>query len=219
MELVRLEHSEVLRFSSNRWKENSFVLIADGSASCVVIDPGYGGEAILEAIGTRGLAVAAILATHAHVDHIASAALVQSQFDDPPFFLHPADEKTLRAAHSYAMFLDAEAFSQPREHRTLSGGDRLELAGLAITVHHTPGHTPGSCVFETGEALFTGDLLIKAAKEPNRLGLNPEELHESRKKIFDEFSEDTLVFPGHGKPTTVGELERRFFSDVRAIAP
>jgi hydroxyacylglutathione hydrolase len=217
---ARLEHSEVLQFSSNRWKENCFVLIRDGSASCVVVDPGYDGEAIVEAIATRGLAVAAILATHAHVDHIASAALVQSRFGDPPFFCHPGDEKTLRTAHSYAMFLDAEAFTAPRGQRKLADGDRLDIGGHEIKVHHAPGHTPGSCVFELSGALFTGDLLIKAAKELRRFpGLNPDELHASRKRVFDEFSADTVVFPGHGRPTTVGELERRFFAEVRAIAP
>lgn len=220
MESARLERSEVLRFSSNRWKENCFVLIGDGSASCVVVDPGYDGEAIVSAIVSRGLAVAAILATHAHVDHIASVALVQSRFGDPPFLLHPGDEKTLRTAHSYAMFLDAEAFIDPRAHQKLSDGDRLDLGGHEIKVHHAPGHTPGGCVFEVSGALFTGDLLIKAAEELRRLpGLNPDELLASRKRLFDEFSADTVVFPGHGRPTTVGELERKFFSEVRAIAP
>ncbi len=220
MKSARLEHCEVLQFSSNRWKENCFVLIGDGSASCVVVDPGYDGEAIVEAIVTRGLAVAAILATHAHLDHIASVALVQSRFGDPPFFSHPGDEKTLRTAHSYAMFLGAEAFAAPRAQRKLSDGDRLDLGAHEIKVHHAPGHTPGGCVFEVSGALFTGDLLIKAARELSRFpGLNPDELHTSRKWVFDEFSADTVVFPGHGRPTTVGELERRFFSEVRAIAP
>jgi hydroxyacylglutathione hydrolase len=220
VESARLEHSEVLQFSSNRWKENCFVLIGDGSASCVVVDPGYDGEAIVEAIAARGLAVAAILATHAHFDHIASAALMQSRFGDPPFFIHPGDEKTLRTAHSYALFLGAEAFAAPRAQRMLSDGDRLDFNPHEIKVRHTPGHTPGGCVFEVSGALFTGDLLIKGAEELSRLpGLNPEELHISRKLVFDEFSADTVVFPGHGRPTTVGELERRFFSEVRAIAP
>lgn len=220
MESVRFERGEVLQISSNRWKENCFVLVADGSAECVVIDPGYDGEAIVETIVTRGLAVAAIMATHAHVDHIASAARVQNRFGGPPFFFHPADETTLKAAHSYAMFLDAKAFVPPVARQKLSDGDRLDLGGHDITVHHAPGHTPGSCVFEVSGLLFTGDLLIKADKEPRKLpGLNPDDLQSSRKRFFDEFPPETVVFPGHGRPTTLGELERRFFSEVRAIAP
>jgi hydroxyacylglutathione hydrolase len=219
VESFRLEHSEVLQFASNRWKENCFVLIGDRSDSCVVVDPGYDGEAIVDAILARSLVVAAILATHAHHDHIASAALVQSRFGDPPFFCHPDDEKTLRTARSYAMFLDAAEFTAPRAQRKLSDGDRLDLGGREIKVHHAPGHTPGGCVFEVNGALFTGDLLIKAARELRRPGLNPDELHASRKRVFDEFPADTRVFPGHGRPTTLGELERRFFPEVRAIAP
>lgn len=220
MESTRLEHGEVLRISSNRWKENCFVLVADGSAECVVVDPGYDSEAIVEAIVSRGLGVGAILATHAHVDHVASAALVQSRFGDPPFFLHPDEEKTLRSAHSYAMFLDSRAFVAPRGRKTISDGDRLTSSGHEIKVHHAPGHTPGGCVFEVSGALFTGDLLIKATTEPRKLpGLNPEELHASRRKLFEEFSPDTAVFPGHGRPTTLGDLESRFFPEVRATAP
>ncbi len=220
MESTRLEHCEVLRISTNRWKENCFVLIADGSAECVVVDPGYDGEGIVEAIVSRNLAVSAILATHAHVDHIASAAMVQSRFGEPPFFLHPDEEQSLKSAHSYAMFLDASAFIPPRAQEKISDRERLALSGNEITVHHAPGHTPGGCVFEISGALFTGDLLIKATAEPRKLpGLNPEELRASRKKLFDEFASDTAVFPGHGRPTTLGELESRFFPEVRAIAP
>lgn len=219
METVPLEQGEVLQFSSNRWKENCFVVIADGSGSCLVVDPGYDGEAIVNAILTRSLGVAAILATHAHHDHIASAAMVQSRFDDPPFFCHPDDDKTLKTAPSYAMFLDGAAFAPPRVKRTLSDGDRLDLGGHEIKVHHTPGHSPGSCVFELRGALFTGDLLIKEPNEVRRPGSNPDELHASRKRVFDEFSAETIVFPGHGRRTTLGELERRFFSEVRAVAP
>jgi len=196
------------------------VLIADGSSECVVVDPGYDSEAIVEAIVTLSLAVGAILATHAHVDHIASAALVQSRFGEPPFFLHPDEEKTLKSAHSYAMFLDAKAFVPPRAQQKISDGERLDLSGNEIKVHHAPGHTPGGCVFEVNGALFTGDLLIKATTEPRKLpGLNPEQLRASRKKLFEEFAPDTAVFPGHGRPTTLGELESRFFPEVRAIAP
>ena len=195
------------------------MLIGDGSASCVVVDPGYDGEAIVEAISTRGLTVVAILATHAHHDHIASTALVQSRFGDPPFYFHPDDSKTLRTAHSYAMLLEAEAFAPPRAHQKLSDGDRLHLAGYEIKVHHAPGHSPGGCVFEVRGALFTGDMFIKEAREARRPGSNPDELHASRKRVFDEFPAGTVVFPGHGRPTTLGELERRFFSEVRVIAP
>jgi len=220
VESTRLEHSELLRISSNRWKENCFVLVADGASECVVVDPGYDNDAIVEAIVTRGLTVAAILATHAHVDHIASAAGVQERFGDPPFFLHRDDEKTLKSARSYAMFLDAAAFVPPRAQRQMSDGERLELGGNEIKVHHMPGHTPGGCVFEVDCALFTGDLLIKATSEPRKLpGLDPEQLQKSRRRLFEEFEPSTMVFPGHGRPTTLGQLESRFFPEVRAIAP
>lgn len=219
MESVRLDESEVLQFSSNRWKENCFVLIADGSDSCVVVDPGYDGETIVDAIIARSLGVAGILATHAHHDHIASAAVVQSRFNDPPFFCHPDEDKTLKTARSYAMFLDGASFEAPRAQRVLSDGDRLDLGGHQIRVHHAPGHSPGGCVFEVNAALFTGDLLIKEPKEVRRPGSSPDELHASRKRVFDAFSADTIVFPGHGRRTTLGELERRFFSEVRAGAP
>ncbi len=196
------------------------MLVADGSSECVVVDPGYDSEAIIDEIVSRALGVGGILATHAHVDHIASAALVQTRFAEPPFFLHPDEEKTLRSAHSYAMFLDAKAFVPPRAQRTISDGDRLVVSGNEVIVHHAPGHTPGGCVFEVSGALFTGDLLIKTTTEPRKLpGLSPEELRKSRRKLFEEFPPDTVVCPGHGRPTTLGELESRFFPEVRAIAP
>ena len=62
MASLRLQHGEVLRISSNRWNENCFVLVADGSSECVVVDPGYDSEAIIEAIVSRALGVGGILA-------------------------------------------------------------------------------------------------------------------------------------------------------------
>jgi glyoxylase-like metal-dependent hydrolase (beta-lactamase superfamily II) len=220
VESSRLDHGEVLRISTNRWKENCFVLVADGSSECVVVDPGYDSDSIVDAILSRALAVGAILATHAHVDHIASAAFVQSRFGEPPFYLHPDEEKTLRSAHSYAMFLDGRSFVPPRSPTRISDGEHLVVSGNEIIVHHAPGHTPGGCVFEVGGALFTGDLLIRNDTEPRKLpGLNPEQLRLSRRKLFEEFPPGIVVFPGHGRPTTLGELESRFFPEVRATAP
>jgi hydroxyacylglutathione hydrolase len=217
VESIRFDRSEILRFSSNRWTENCFVLVGEGAQSCTVVDPGYDNEAIVDEIAVRGLSVNAILATHAHFDHISSAALVQSRFGDPPFYSHPADEKTLKTARTYATLVGEGAFTLPGERRDLSGGDRLQVGPTEINVHHAPGHTPGSCIFEVGGALFTGDLLIQADAASNRrTGANQEALEASRIRVFDAFAAHTVVFPGHGRPTTLGELERRFFAGLRS---
>lgn len=218
MDSSLIDGGEVLRFSSNRWNENGWVVIDAASKSCVVIDPGYDGEEITKAVAERGLSVSAVLATHAHFDHIASVELVRSRFGKPPFFVHPEDTKILKTANTYTFFFKADKFEIPVDARPLAGGSLVSYGTRELSTIHAPGHTPGGCLFQAGDALFTGDLLIKTSEELRRLpGFDAVRLADSRRGVFDTFPADTRIHPGHGKPSTLGEV-RRFFPELGAGA-
>ena len=100
-----------------------------------------------------------------------------------------------------------------RDVRTLADGDRLRVAGAAIEVWHTPGHTPGSCCFKvqssTGPLLLAGDTLFAGSIGRTDLpGGDFPTIARSIKQRLYTLDPDTAVIPGHGPPTTVGDEAR-----------
>lgn len=207
---VELANVRVHSLSKNRFYQNCFVIQSKETQTAVVIDPGYGYEAVKALIHEYDLEPKIILATHAHFDHIASVAHLQDDFSNPDFFYHPADEKIFDGANTYTLFLKADKIRLPSSWQYLSDGDRFSFDSETINVHHTPGHTPGGCVFQLDDVLFTGDLLLNAPEKQHRLpGFDLEDLKSSRAKIFSQFPLETVVFPGHGKITTLFDLRQR----------
>ena len=123
-----------------------YVLSLPGRDDCLVIDPGAEPEKIRRAMGEKQLA--AILLTHGHFDHIGAVAALAG--DNTPIWIHRLDAEMLtNPARNLCRMIRTEITAPPAT-RLLEEGDRLEAAGIALTVLHTPGHTPGSVCFRTG---------------------------------------------------------------------
>ncbi len=207
--VVENGNAEVVVVCDNRFKQNCFLLTKPGLQSCIVVDPGYGYATIALELRQRSLSIDCIIATHAHFDHIASVALLQRDFDEPPFLCHPAEDGLLAQAGFFASMLSLDPIAAPVERRPMVDGEVRDFDGDVLRAHHTPGHTPGSIILEYRDLLFSGDLLLRAPAVVRRLpGTNPEQLELSRGKVLSSFRDETRVFPGHGRPTTIGELRQ-----------
>lgn len=203
-------------FPSGSLRANCYVVAPAAGGECVVIDPGEDAAGPLqELLHTHRLTPAAVLLTHGHLDHIASAAEV-CRSSGVPAHLHAADEKLLDDPLSglspelAAALVDFPSGDlRPPQVRPLQDG--LSLAGLEIAVDHTPGHTPGSVVFriaaEQGrpEVLFTGDTLFAGSVGRTDLpGGSWQELQRSLCSALLTRPDDAVVLPGHGGTTTIG---------------
>ncbi|MEU4248354.1 MBL fold metallo-hydrolase [Amycolatopsis sp. NPDC026612] len=172
----------VVGFGSGPLQANCYLLAQVAGGPCVVVDPGEEvASPLAAALAEHRLVPAALLATHGHPDHVASAASLSAEHG-VPVHLHPAD----------AALFDGD--SVPLEPGT--------YAGLDVDVRHVPGHTPGSVVLalrtaEGGRLALTGDTLFAGS-------VGRGDVAEAVRGLLAEFPDDTVVLPGHGPATTIG---------------
>lgn len=184
---------------------NAYILYDDARDDCLVIDPGAEPEGIR--LACAGKRLAAILLTHGHADHTGAVADLRSP--EAPVFIHAADAQMLAnpSLNLFAMVGGRESQGEP--DFCLEEGP-FELAGLSIEALHTPGHTPGSCCFQIGDILFTGDTLFRNGVGRTDLpGGDAQALRASLSRLL-ALGEDIVVCPGHGGETTIG-AERRLY--------
>jgi hydroxyacylglutathione hydrolase len=210
-------------FPSGSFAANCFVLAAGAGEACVVIDPGQDAEEQLELrLRKHRLTPVAVLLTHGHFDHTFSVAPV-CDGNDIPAWIHPADRHMLAdplrgiSQEALGFFGGRLQMREPREVRELSDGAALEIAGLRLTVDHTPGHTGGSVVFrldiavdspvdgEPTRLLFAGDTLFAGSIGRTDLpGGDYTAMMRSLATKILPLADETVVLPGHGPRTTIG---------------
>jgi hydroxyacylglutathione hydrolase len=192
--------------------ENTYVVRRDDLREAVVIDPGLEPELILRHLEDERLTVRAILNTHGHGDHIAGNAAMKQAFPDAPLLIGLRDvplltDPVLNVSRPFGI----DIVSPPAD-ATVVEGDTVEFAGIAFQVFEIPGHSPGHIVFlvETDPpTVFGGDVLFQGSIGRTDFpgGSMRTLLDGIRKKLFT-LDERTVVYPGHGEPTTVGEEMR-----------
>lgn len=171
--------------------ENNVWLVGD-ERECVLIDAPHEAGPILELVGGR--TVTAILCTHAHDDHITAARELGERLG-VPVRLHPADAVLWR--QNYPDF----------EFVPLSDGETVSVAGVRMTVLHTPGHSPRAVCFHAPDlhTVFTGDTLF--AGGPGATGRSYSDFGTIIASIRDRLltlPPATVVRTGHGDSTTIG---------------
>ncbi len=187
------DHLEVKTVPVGMLATQCYVLSLPGRDDCLVIDPGAEPEKIRRAMAGRKLA--AILLTHGHFDHIgAVAALAEA---DTPIWIHRLDADMLtNPAKNLCRMIRTEIVALPAT-RLLEEGDRLEAAGVELTVLHTPGHTPGSVCFRAGNDLFTGDTLFHGGYGRTDFpGGSPEAMRRSLARLAP-LETVCAIYPGH----------------------
>ena len=187
------------------YQTNCYLLWQDGQDGCLVIDPGYEPERVLQQADRLGKQIEAILLTHGHFDHVGGV-------------------RQLAADTDCNVYLCQQDLSMPQQMtagplyytHTYGEGDTLTLAGITLQVLHTPGHTPGSVCLMAEDALFSGDTLFEGSCGRTDLpGGDTATILASLARLR-QLPGDYRVFPGHGPATTLSE-ERRFNPYLKGI--
>ncbi|WP_219414692.1 MBL fold metallo-hydrolase [Pseudonocardia nigra] len=180
--------------------ENNVWVLGD-DAEVVVIDAPHDIAPVLEVVGDRR--VTAILATHAHDDHVRLAPAL-ADATGAPIRLHPADARVWELTHP-----------DRTPDAPLADGDRIRVGDGVLEVLHTPGHTPGAVSLHAAGSgvVYTGDTLFHGGPGATGRSFSDHDtiLASIRQRLF-VLPDDTVVHPGHGGSTTVGaersELQR-----------
>lgn len=183
----------IFALDGGEWEVDNNIWVLGDDSECIIIDAAHDAAPIVEAVDGR--TVRAIVCSHAHNDHVNVAPELSERLD-APVLLHPGDAPLWQEVH------------KDRGYEELEDGQRLEIAGTALQVMNTPGHSPGSCSFYLPEAkvLFSGDTLF--AGGPGATGRKYssfETIIESIKHRLLTLPEDTEVYTGHGDATEIGE--------------
>lgn len=194
------------------FQQHARILVVDGYAGAVVVDPGGEADRIASVLEERDLALEAVWLTHSHLDHCGGvAALIGSS--PVPLYGHRVEKEfrsNLQQIAAMYGVVDEGLKDCPEPSNYLSGGERVEFAGYSFEVLFTPGHAPGHLCFycERANLLLAGDSLFAGSIGRTDLpGGNHQQLLDSIRTQLLVLPDDTRVLPGHGPDTTVG-MER-----------
>jgi hydroxyacylglutathione hydrolase len=182
-------------------QENCWVVRREGSDRALVIDPGEEPDRLKQAV--EGLTVEAILLTHTHFDHVGAVAPL-ARHTGAPVYCPEIEVPVLQDINSY-VYPGLGPYEPYDPQETVSGGERLELAGLEIDVIFTPGHSPGHVSYSIDDVLLSGDVLFQGSIGRTDLpGGDHATLLGSIATLLSTLPGETRVLPGHMGTTTLG---------------
>ncbi|MGI8496467.1 MAG: MBL fold metallo-hydrolase [Gemmatimonadaceae bacterium] len=198
---------KVQRIATGPFQENAYLVIDETARMAALVDPGEDAERLLDMAASAGVTIEAIWLTHGHVDHVGAVAAVKKA-TGAPVHLHPLERPLYDAAVQHGLLFGVRIEPPPPPDHDFSSGQILELSSLRFTVMHAPGHAPGHVVLHGHGVAFVGDCLFAGSIGRTDLPLaNPANLARTLAALA-ELPDATIVYPGHGPETTIGEEKR-----------
>jgi len=198
----------IWRVVNRLFPSNTYICATGEPRGCFLVDPGTDPVGIDELLVRLGMEPRHVFCTHGHFDHAGGAAFFQQRYG-ASCYLHEADRTTLGKAQ-FVMMAFKVPFAMELPRVTGMESSPRAIGGRTLTVLHAPGHTPGSCMIQYGNALFSGDTLFSHGVGLSRLpGEDREMLRTTLLSLWDGILQDTLVYPGHGDCSPFSSIRKQ----------
>jgi len=205
-------------FVMGPFRSNCYVVRGErGASEAVVIDPGDDPTPLRLELARMGARTGGILVTHTDVDHVAGVADL-ADGTGSEVWAPAAEVEALRAGETRG----GMRVSPHDPAHTVSGGDEITVAGITFEVLDVPGHSAGHVAFLAEGELFSGDLLFAGSVgRVDLAGGDWDTLLDSVRGLLERLPAETIVHPGHGPATTLGqELQTNpYLRELRAAQP
>lgn len=177
----------------------------EATRNAIIIDPGADYERIKQVIAQNKLTARMVINTHGHADHIGADADFNL-----PVYIHKLDAKCLQDPQFNLSCLMGAPFSVPvKDIIAVDNGGIIKLDSLRLEVIHTPGHTPGGVCLKMDKLVFTGDTLFSGGVGRTDFpGACEQQLLASIRDRLLSLDDATVIYPGHGPISTIGNEKR-----------
>jgi hydroxyacylglutathione hydrolase len=216
-------HSSVVTLVVDRYElgpigTNCYIVRASrGAPEAVVVDPGASASELRLELAQTGARCAAILITHSHWDHLGGVADL-AEATRAPVYMSADEKQVLERPQDF--YPNAPVAVRPYSADVeLTGDETIEVGGISFQVVRVPGHSPAHLAYYADGCLFSGDVLFAGSVGRTDLpGGAWDTLVDSIRRLMELYPPETVVYSGHGPPTTLGaELRRNpFLAELRA---
>lgn len=183
-------------------ENNNYLIIDESSKEAALIDCSSYDENILIELKKQGAILKYVLLTHGHFDHIGG---LNDLPENVEVLMHSGDKGWVEQVNDYLPMIGMPSMEVPKINRYIDDCETIKLGELDVKVIHTPGHTQGGVCFYIGEYLFSGDTIFRESVGRCDLpGGNFSQIVESIENKIFTLPEETVIYPGHGRTTTVG---------------
>ncbi|MFA5271242.1 MAG: MBL fold metallo-hydrolase [Candidatus Omnitrophota bacterium] len=207
-----MNNLDLKTFALGELYTNCYVVYDKETRDTFIIDAPWPFDTVSQFIAKEKLNVIFLLLTHGHFDHIGGIRDLSY-----PFAAHKDEDQLLKSSvMNGSIYFNSSVKVDRDVDFFLKEGEPVNFGRLVIDVLHTPGHTPGSVCIKIGKWLFSGDTIFLSAIGRTDIALGSHEtLMKSIKDKILVLPKDTIIYPGHGAPTTVEKeiKDNPFFKD------
>lgn len=199
---------QIRTFTGGGFGENAYLAICESTGACVAVDPGSGAPMLVRAVASEGLNLEAIILTHAHLDHVEGVSDVRAAHPSIPIWLHPDDLPLYHGVQRQAAMFGLSVDPQPEPTDELVPGEPFGFGSCTFDVAFAPGHAPGHVIFvsEPDAVALVGDVVFQGSIGRTDLpGGDFQTLMASIRREILSMPDETVLYPGHGPTTTVGQ--------------